>query len=453
MADITLQEYLSTSQRGILNKVFGPEFMMKSGYLQVSDIFTETFGRKVWDAMNNRTVTYNALKKVGWGPTYGWRLRTDRGSGNQKAISETGTLPTIDTSNYVTVGSPPKFSATTFGVSIKAQFMGGLEGGIGDALSVEQEAKMRDHIKMVNQFLMQGNYAYINDTNNTVFHILPVEAAGYFNIGDTVGACDANGGPAYIEATSGGAVVTVTGVDTTTGYVTCDGALNFTPAQGDTLYVLNRVTAPTSVFDVPMYDAVPAAGGHAACNIFNLTTRTNSAAYQYARGALTSTNAGVGRDLTIKTVDDAMDAVRARGGLMGLGLLSTGYSQYSAFDRLLQVHQRYQGYQTFQFGVGDEKTYPGTQVGMELATYRGIPILPDPDMPKGISSTGTALGHDILLLDLDHLELAVAMQTQYFENRNYFVANALVIQGLLFTALELRARRLDVHARITDLNA
>jgi len=88
-----------------------------------------------------------------------------------------------------------------------------------------------------------------------------------------------------------------------------------------------------------------------------------------------------------------------------------------------------------------------------LASYRGLPILPDADIPKSMTSAGVALGHDVYILDLDHLEIGVAIATQYFENRNYFVANALVVQGLLFTALELRARRLDVHGVITNLNA
>ena len=177
------------------------------------------------------------------------------------------------------------------------------------------------------------------------------------------------------------------------------------------------------------------------------------AAGGYAAGAKVSANAGVGRDITLKLIDDPIDEIRSNGGLMGLGLILTGHGQYSNFDRLLQAQQRYLGYQTFQFGVGDERTYPGTQVGMELATYRGIPILPDADVPKGVTSAGAALGHDVLVLDLDHLEVAVAIATQYFENRNYFIADALVVQGLVFTALELRARRIDVHARISDLNA
>lgn len=183
MAEISLQEYLSTSQRGLLNRIFGPEYLLKQTYLQSSDIFTETFGRRVWDSMNNRTVLYNAIRKVGWGPTFGWRLRTDRGAGNSRAVSETGALPTIDVSNYVNVGSPPKFLATTFGVSIKAQFMGGLEGGIGDALAVEQEAKMRDHIKLVNQTLNRGNFARIASAAGAVYTVGPAAAAGFFKIG------------------------------------------------------------------------------------------------------------------------------------------------------------------------------------------------------------------------------------------------------------------------------
>lgn len=467
MPDITLQEYIQSSQQGLLSRIFGPEFMMKNTYLQQTNIFTETFGRRVWDALNNRTVFYNAVRKVGWGPTFGWRLRTDRGTGNSRPITEVGSLPTLDVSNFVNVGSPPKIPATTFGVSIKAQFMGGLEGGIGDALAVEQEAKMRDHIKEINQELLKGNYLYISaqsTAGGTIaagtgvdgvgatwvarYTILPAAKADQFNIGDTVGAYDV--GVGQIESDSGGGVCTVIGRDITNGYVYTDAALNFTAAAGDTLYSLDRVAGITPISDVCMYDGVVVAGSGAAyVDVFNLGTRTQNG---YAAGCNISANAGVGRDITLKLLDDEIARIRGKGGLLGASLILTGHNQYGNFERLLQAHQRYVGYQTFQFGVGDEKTYPGTQVGMELATYRGMPILCDADVPTGVSSAGAALGEDIFVMDLDHLELAVAMPTQYFQNQNYFVANKLVVQGLMFTMMELRAQRLDLHSRITDLN-
>jgi hypothetical protein len=101
----SLTEYLAQTQRSLYSRTFGADFLQKQNYFSVSaSTFNQTYGRKVWDALNNRTVFWNALKKVAWGPTAGWVLRTDRGPGSTsprvRPITETGTLPTIDVSNY-----------------------------------------------------------------------------------------------------------------------------------------------------------------------------------------------------------------------------------------------------------------------------------------------------------------------------------------------------------------
>ena len=111
------------------------------------------------------------------------------------------------------------------------------------------------------------------------------------------------------------------------------------------------------------------------------------------------------------------------------------------------------GQEEYQVGVGSERTFPGTRTGLVLATYQGIPILPDADTPKSVSTADAVLGSNIYILDTDYLEIAIAQPTQYIENRDYFAANALVVRGLLYTMGELRAHRFDVHAKIGDLSA
>ena len=111
------------------------------------------------------------------------------------------------------------------------------------------------------------------------------------------------------------------------------------------------------------------------------------------------------------------------------------------------------GQEEYQVGVGSERTFPGTRTGLVLATYMGIPILPDADVPKSVSSTSTVLGSNIYVLDTDYIEMAIAQPTQYVENRDYFAANALVVRGLLYTMGEMRCKNFWVQAKITDLNA
>ena len=130
-----------------------------------------------------------------------------------------------------------------------------------------------------------------------------------------------------------------------------------------------------------------------------------------------------------------------------------GHDQYFKLERLLNSQQRYMGQEEFQVGIGDEKTYPGTRTGMTLATYMGIPILPDADTAKSVSTADAVLGSNVYVLSTDSLEIAIASPTQYVENRDFFAANALVVRGLIYTMAELRCTNFIHQAKIADLNS
>ena len=162
-------------------------------------------------------------------------------------------------------------------------------------------------------------------------------------------------------------------------------------------------------------------------------------------------NSGTGRDLSLNLLDTCIQKVRENGGEPKLILM--GHDQYFKLERLLNSQQRYMGQEEYQVGVGSERTFPGTRTGLVLATYMGIPILPDADVPKSVASDDSILGSNIYVLDTDYIEMAVAQPTQYVENRDYFAANALVVRGLLYTMGEMRCRNIWVQSKIGDLNA
>ncbi|MFH0837005.1 MAG: hypothetical protein V1870_02660, partial [Candidatus Aenigmatarchaeota archaeon] len=371
MSDLNLGEWLAQAQRGMGGRtsgpmsgyVFGPDFLKKSGSLVMADTFQYTYGKKVWDALNNKAVTFNAFKKVDWGPTVGWRLRTDRGSGRSRPVSETGTLPTIDTSAYVGVYSYPKNIVSVFGVSLKAQAVSALEGGIGNQFAVEQEATSRDHVKEINQELTAGS-AYLASGGADADHAIIGGAAaawalaGHFKIGDTI-ASSAGGADTVAS--------TITAVDTSTGIIS---AVGITGVNGQTVYVKSR-NGITSIDDICMDDSVTVGGdtaGHTLVDAYSLTTRT-AGTYAAAGGA--AYNAGVGRALTTNLVDTGIQTIRTNGGEPKL--MMTGLDQYDKFNQLLQAQQRFVDVTDYIVGVGDERTYPGTRAGFQLATYRGIP--------------------------------------------------------------------------------
>ena len=438
---MTLDEYIQAAQQGLIAQNFGPAVLQKSAsYLGQSDVFNKTYGRKVWSALNNRTVAFNAITKMPWGPTYGWRLRTDRG-GSSKPIAEAGSLPAIRKSTYTVIGSPPKIVATTLGVTLQNIFLSGLEGGLGDVYAVEQAEKEKDHAKEINQELLAGSYTRIT-SHDTLTFTVPTPTGLYFKPGDVLRYYDTSGDA---ENTTD---MTVTSSTPTTVVV---DQVDGTPAAGDILYVYSRVGIQ-SIDDIASgYGTiVGVTGGHNAKmypRIYDWTTRTSA----YQVGANQDYNSGNARDLTLKMIDDGIEAIRENGGEPGLILM--GHDQWFKMQRLLEAQRRYTTYEKFQFGVGSERTYPGTEVGMSLASYMNIPILPDVDCPRCVDNNGTVIGSKIFILDLAHLDIGVAMETQYLENRNYFIANKLVVQGLLFTMMELRARRPDLMAVIGDLSS
>ena len=153
----SLMEFMAQSQRGLNQSVYGPQFLQKQTYFTVdtsTNIFNTTYGRKVWHALNNQTRFFNALPRVVWGQTAGWRIRADRGDQRSRPVTETGALPTVDISDIQVVSSLPRTIATTFGATVKSAFVAQLEGGVGDVLALENENAQLDHIKEIQPQLL-----------------------------------------------------------------------------------------------------------------------------------------------------------------------------------------------------------------------------------------------------------------------------------------------------------
>ncbi len=444
MANPSLTEYLAQSQRGLYQSVFGPEFMQKQTYHTVdtaTGIFNTTYGRKVWQSLNNQTRFFNAIPRVVWGNTAGWRVRTDRGSGRSRPVTETGSLPTVDISNIETVSSLPRIVGTTFGASVKSVFSAQLEGGVGDVLALENENAQMDHVKEINEELLAGS-AYITSAGAATTFTVPAAIAKHFKVGDAVAQYDVS---ATGHDRQSGSVVSA--VNTSTGVVTVASGTTF--ADGDIAYIYSR-GGMTSIDDIVMQDGAAVGGVTSRVRAYDLTINDRSSG-NWNAGASVSYNGGTGRDLTLAMLDTAIQKIRENGGEPKLILL--GHDQYFNLERLLSSNQRYMGQEEYQVGVGSERTFPGTRTGLVLATYQGIPILPDADTPKSVSTADAVLGSNVYVLDTDYLEIAVAQPTQYVENRDYFAANALVVRGLLYTMAELRCKNMFVQSKIADLNA
>ena len=374
-------------------------------------------------------------------------MRTDRGTQRSRPITETGSLPDIDVSNLETISSLPKIISTSFGASVKAMYTAQLEGGVGDVLALENENAQLDHIKEMNQELLLPNTVANIAAGGSATDANVTDGAN-LRVGDTVMLVDAGSSTANTPAISA-----ISGTDITFG-----SALSGTPANGsstvaDNLSVQTRAGL-TSIDDIVSInnDATVGNGGvKRFAGAYDLTT-ANRTSGTFGAAATVKGNSGVGRDLSLNLLDDCIQSIRTNGGEPKLILM--GHDQYFKLERLLNSQQRYMGQEEYQVGVGSEKTFPGTRTGLVLATYQGIPILPDADTTKSeAASGGSKLGSNVYVLDTDYLEIAVAQPTQYIENRDYFAADALVVRGLLYTMAEFRAYRFDVQGAILDLNS
>ena len=444
MANPSLSEYLAQSQRGLYQSVFGPEYLQKQTYFTVdtaTGIFNTTYGRKVWQALNNQTRFFNAIPRVVWGNTAGWRVRTDRGSSRSRPVTETGSLPTVDVSNIETISSLPRIVSTTFGASVKSVFTAQLEGGVGDVLALENENAQLDHIKEMNEELLAGS-AYLTSAGSATSFTVPAAIAKNFKVGDAVAQFDTSA--SGHDRTSGSVI---SAVNTSSGAITVASGTTF--ADGDVAYIYNRAGL-TSIDDIVSEDGAAVGGGEARTRAYDLTLNDRSSG-NWNAGASVSYNSGTGRALSLNLLDTAIQKIRENGGEPKLILL--GHDQYFNLERLLNSNQRYLGQEEYQVGVGSERTFPGTRTGLVLATYQGIPIIPDADTPKSVSSADAVLGSNVYVLDTDYLEIAVAQPTQYVENRDYFAANALVVRGLLYTMAEMRCNNIFVQSKIADLNS
>ena len=444
MANPSLSEYLAQSQRGLYQSVFGPEYLQKQTYFTVdtaTGIFNTTYGRKVWQSLNNQTRFFNAIPRTVWGNTAGWRVRTDRGSGRSRPVTETGSLPTVDVSNIESVSSLPRIVSTTFGASVKSVFTAQLEGGGGDVLALENENAQLDHIKEINEELLAGS-AYLTSAGATTSFTVPAAIAKHFKVGVAVAQYDVS---ATAHDRQSGSVVSA--VNTSTGVVTVATGTTF--ADGDIAYIYSRA-GMTSIDDIVSVDGAAIGGQTTRTRAYDLTINDRGSG-SWNAAASVQMNSGTGRALSLTLLDTAIQKIRENGGEPKLILL--GHDQYFNLERLLNSNQRYMGQEEYQVGVGSERTYPGTRTGLVLATYQGIPILPDADVPKSVATNDAVLGSNIYVLDTDYLEIAVAQPTQYVENRDYFAANALVVRGLLYTMAEMRCKNIFVQAKIGDLNA
>jgi hypothetical protein len=440
----TISDWLAVTggdQRSAQYGYFGPGHLLRKDITTAgdtfvgTDFFVNTFGAKVWDSLNSQTRAFNLMRKVAWGNTTGWRIRSGRNLSTQ-GVAETAVLPAIDSPDLEQIFIQPTFIVTSIGVSALAQFLAGLEGGLGDALAVAQEAAEVDHLKKINQMLLAPSA--IRAASVAAQVVTLVEGGGdYVSIGDVFTASSSGNTIAVTEIN--GDAVTVTGT-----------------VAADDILTAQRRGGVTSLLDVIEEDgrtingeAVTAAR---SVSYGNQTAGGRTAGGYNAAGYI-SDNGGNLRHLTTGHLDRVIQEIRRNG--FQPDLLITGVEQEVRLGTILQANQHFIGEGNFQVKQGGEATLPGYETGFEVSTYKKIPLFTDPDMGPVWQLAGGGdgkRGTDVLVLDTRYLEVPVLFTTQYMESRDYIHNNMLGIKALFLTASNLRCLNFRAQGRATDLS-
>ena len=401
-----------------------------------TDFFVNTFGAKVWDSLNSQTRFFNLIRKVAWGPTTGYRIRSGRNVSTQP-VSEVAALPDIDAPDLQTVYIQPKFIVTSIGVSALAQFLGTLEGGIGDALAVAQETAMIDHTKRLNGMLMANSDQRIV-TGAAGAGAVTLVNTDWLNVGDV-----------YVEAGQA-ADITCTSITSATtatfDVVTTTDRILYLKTRAGFGSIDDVVNQTALVINGQTFTAAEAAG-------YGSLVIANRDALTWGAGNVFSQGASALRHLSTTHLDQAIDRVREHGGEPDL--IVTGIEQVTRLGTILQANQHFVGEGQYQVKLGGEGTLKGYPTGFQVATYKGIPVFHDWDCSREYqqAANGDAeRGSDVYVLDTRFLEIPVLFTTQYMESRDYLQNNMLGIKAVYLTAADLRCLDFRKQAKIVDLS-
>tara|TARA_R100000322_G_scaffold165401_1_gene130722 strand:+ start:892 stop:2235 length:1344 start_codon:yes stop_codon:yes gene_type:complete len=399
-----------------------------TGLTGTADLYNVLYGQKVWSMLNQEV---NALSMIAKRPytSSGWRVLKSRpqgGSGSSFSVTSGGAAgstspdPAIigGVAENASLGSTgfealapeydklfvsPKtvahlFEFTELGIELAA-----IDDGVGDIRAIIREDMGKHHAESQNKMLL-----------------MPFENYGA-DAGDTSTPDD-------------------------------DLSVNYTS-------LLKIVSSSDEIAAMAAADMIgggttESAMGEEMRNIFGKDRNTAGNGYLDAVVNFGSSYAaGDARLLTLSLLNSVIREVRENGG--NTKVMLTGYDTVQAIGDLLQSQERFMDRREIVPTHNGVRGVQGAEVGFRVATYYDIPIIPCKDMTK--TGLGSNKLSDILLLDTDHLWLAVMKPTQYFEdgitNGNPFGVGKLGNQGMYRTIGETCCSFFKGQAKITNIKS
>jgi len=166
------------------------------------------------------------------------------------------------------------------------------------------------------------------------------------------------------------------------------------------------------------------------------------------------------RDISIDIVDTVYRDITKAGGLPDR--IFTGYGTLRVWSALLEAERRFNvpdilGSAWFVPRVdGASAVTPGTEVGFNVATYFGIPIIPCQDYDSSLATARTAYGEvaPITFVDSRFVRVAIMMPTVYVESDypgDTVVLDSHGMEGHYYTIGELRCYNFKAQGKVRDL--
>ena len=378
---------------GITSGIEGRHYSTgSSGDAQTTELYNIIFGQKVWSMINREMNALSMLPKKPW-KSSGWRMLKSRAIG--------GANDTFSVSDADDLGGQPENQALSSITNVKP------------------------------------DYTTLTVTPKTVAHTFEISEIAQLMAGldDGIGDLIAN----YREE------VGITHAEVMNAMVLQD--LTATAGKGLDHSGFSGVDdALTSLYKIiATFAETDAMSNYANKNDLYGQTRASSGT-EYLE-AFVDSNSGTDRNLTVNLLNTALRNLMARGG--DPKVILTGYDTIQTLGELLQAQERFMGRTEVVPSHSGIKGVSGREVGIRVATYNDIPIIPVKDMPNG----GAGLS-DILILDTDHLFLCTLKPTEYFEggiNADVFGHGKLGHRGLYRTVAETMCTYFRGQGKIIDL--
>ncbi len=389
------------------------------------NLYNVLYGQKVWSMLNREV---NALSVMAKRPytSSGWRVLSKRpagGTGNTHSFTQTGTdlagtdAPRLDhiggvpenaslstsgdgliaiAPEYSVLSMSPKTVAHQFDFSELAMEMAQIDDGIGDIRAQMREDMGKHHAEAQNLMLMAPLEAYLQ--------------------------ADKTNGAASIER----------------NYLS-----------------LYKIVSSNAELDQMDADDFPQASisndNHEGYHIFG-TNRDDASFLDCVVNGATSYASGGSRPFTLSILNATLRELRQNGG--SPKVILTGYDTLQTLSDLLQSQERFMDRKEIVPTVNGVRGVKGAEVGFRVATYYDIPLIPVAQMQSTSADSGTI--SDMLLLDTDHMWMAVMKPTQYFEdgisNGNPFGVGQLGNRALYRTIAEMGCSYFKGQGKITNLS-